>query len=739
MTDFNAVYIKPQFDNSEKYDGRFDYNISERNRFFARGTIAHLDQASRYSGDVPGSHGSSTKNQWNQTFATNWTSLLNPSTIAVLQFSYRNLPFRNIPSAGDELFAIPINDVNPEPPYAGPPAIAIGNNGLGISPLFDRLLFNVSEDYGYTFDPSVTKTTGGHTFKAGFTYLHGWKTTEIASPPYGRFTTASDFNNARSTTSATGDAFGDFLLGYPSTTDVTIGDVGGFHKKTNWHAFFQDDWKITSRLTLNLGLRYDNFGFFEEKYGRAAVADFNTGSIVIPDGSRGQVHPAFQQFNSRYVEAGEAGLPNTFVNPNKSDFAPRIGAAYRIKPDFVIRGGFGVYYVDYTINEFRNSINVAPFVRRAQLTRTLLVGQGLDVNSTYTFQNPTANSSAAGADTQLTTLDGFNPDYPTMRLYSWNFTIEKDLGAGLGLRTSYVGNIGRHLSRSVRINACAPGPTECLSRPASDRTARKFSQFGIDAGQRAGDGESNYNAWEVELQKRFSNGLLFDVNYAWTRAFSLQYQASDPVSNPLSRYDYGQVPAQPRSVFHWNYVYELPFGRGKRWGSSMNPVVAGIFGGWQLSGIGTWQSGTALTVTAGVGQSPTGATANRADRVADGKRDHDGLSRGEKAFQWFDTSAYRVPAFVDPAATRPTRQFGSAGVGTVYGPSFFTYDATAQKNFYIAEKFKLQMRVEVFNPFNVVMLADPDTNASSANFGRIRTSNVNYTPRNIQLGMRLDF
>ncbi|HYI96012.1 MAG TPA: hypothetical protein VEX68_20890, partial [Bryobacteraceae bacterium] len=192
-------------------------------------------------------------------------------------------------------------------------------------------------------------------------------------------------------------------------------------------------------------------------------------------------------------------------------------------------------------------------------------------------------------------------------------------------------------------------------------------------------------------------------------------------------------------VFHWNYVYELPFGRGKRWGSSTNPVVAGIFGGWQLSGIGTWQSGTALTVTAGVGQSPTGATANRADRIADGKRDHDGLSRGEKAFQWFETSAYRVPAFVDPTATRPTRQFGSAGVGTVYGPSFFTYDATAQKNFYIAEKFKLQMRVEVFNPFNVVMLADPDTNASSVNFGRIRTSNINYTPRNIQLGMRLDF
>jgi hypothetical protein len=139
---------------------------------------------------------------------------------------------------------------------------------------------------------------------------------------------------------------------------------------------------------------------FEEQYGRAAVADYNTGRIVIPDGNRSQVHPAFQQFNSRYVEASEAGLPNTFVKPNNRDFAPRIGAAYRIRPDFVVRGGFGVYYVDYTINEFRNSINVAPFVRRAQLTRTLLVGQGSDVNSIYTFQNPRANSSAAGANTR---------------------------------------------------------------------------------------------------------------------------------------------------------------------------------------------------------------------------------------------------------------------------------------------------------------------------------------------------
>jgi len=739
LTDFNAVYTKPQFDNSEKYDARFDYNVTQQHRVFARATVARLDQASRYSGDVPGPHGSSTKKQWNYTVAANWTSVLSPSTIAAFQFSYRNLPFRNIPSVGDELFPVPINDVRPAPPYAGPPAIAIGSNGLGISTLFDRLLFNVSEDYGYTLDPNLTKVIGNHTLKAGFTYLRGHKTTEIASPPYGRFTTVSDFNNARSTTSATGDAFADFLLGYPSSTDVTIGEVGGFHSKTNYHAYLQDDWKVTPRLTLNLGLRYDNFGFFEEEFGRAAVADFATGRIVIPRGSSGLIHPAFQQFSDRYVEARELGLPDTFIRPNNHDFAPRVGGAYRITPGLVVRGGFGVYYVDYTINEFRNSINVAPFVRRAQLSRSLLLSQNVNVNRLFTFQNPTADSNAAGADTQLTTLDGFAPDYPTMRLYSWNLTIEKDLGWGLGLRTSYVGNLGRHLSRSVRVNACPPGPTECLARPAADPAGRKWTQFGLDAGQRAADGESNYHAWEVELQKRFAGGLLFDVNYAFARAFNYQYQASDPVADPKSRYDYGPVAAQPRHIFHWNFVYELPYGAGRRWGGAAPRLVGAVLGGWQLSGIGTWQSGTPLTVTAGVGQSPTGAAANRADRVADGRRDHGGLSRGEKALQWFDTLAYRVPGFVNPAAARPTRQFGTAGIGTVGGPSFFTFDAIAQKNFRLAERYKLQFRVEVFNPFNAVMLGDPEVNASSPNFGRIRTSNPNYTPRNIQLGFRLDF
>ncbi len=738
VSDFNAVYFKPQFDNSEKYDFRVDHNFTQRDKIFAKATIAHLDQASRYAGDVPGPIGASQKNQWNEVVSTNYTRILNTSTIAVLQFTYRNMPFKNTPSLGDTKFPVPIRDLDPAPPFGGPPAIAIGPNAVGIGALFDRLLFNFSADYNYTIDPTISKTVGNHNLKGGFSWLWGVKTTELASPPYGRFTTASDFNNARSTSSATGDAFADFLLGYPSSTDVTIGDRGGFHDKRNWSLFIQDDWKVTQRLTLSFGLRYDNFGFFREYKRRAAVGDFLSGRIIIPNGSASLIHPAFQQFSDRYIEASAAGVPDTFIRPNNWDFVPRFGAAYRLRSDFVVRGGFGVYNVDYTINEFRSSINVAPFIRRAQLSRSLLLGQSVDVNRIYTFQNPTANSSAAGADTQLTTLDGFFRDYPTMKTYSWNLSVEKDFGRQVGIRVTYAGNLGRNLSRTVRVNSCAPGPTECLARAANDPTRRKWTNFGTNMGQRAGDGTSNYNGFEAELTKRFSSGLFVNVNYAYARVFRLEPTASDPVSNPLSHYDYGPVPAQPPHIFHWNYVYELPFGKGKRLLNS-GGAATWIVGNWELAGLGTWQSGGALTITAPNGQSPTGANTNRADRIADGRIDQSGRSRGEKAFQWLSTAAFRQPDFVDPRATRPTRQFGTAASGVLLGPRFFTYDMTLQKSVPIAERYRLQLRLEIFNPFNVPMLGNPDTNVTSPNFGRIRTSNTAYTPRNVQIGARFDF
>ncbi len=738
IANFNAVYFKPLKDNSEKYDLRWDHNLSVANRFFVKATIAHLDQASRYAGDVPGSLGASLKNQWNQTIGATWTRIVNPNSVLNLQFTFRSLPFKNTPSGGDQKFAVAIKDLNPSTPFAGPPAIAIGANAVGIGVLFDRLLFNYSADYNWAADPTYTLSFGRHTIKAGASILKGWKTTELASPPYGRFTTASDFNNPRSTSSASGDAFADFLLGYPSSTDVTIGEFGGFQTKRNYSLFLQDDWKITSRLTLNYGLRYDNYGYWNELNGRAAVADMQTGKILIPDGSTAKIHPAFLSFANRYIEASARGLPNSFLNPNKFNFTPRAGFAYRMKDSFVLRGAVGIYNVDNNVSEYRGQVNVAPFTRRANLTRSLLLSQNINVNSVYTFQNPAANSSTAGADTQLTTLDGFAPDYPTMQVTAWNFTLEKQLGNRIGLRGTYAGNLGRNLSRSVRVNACVAGPTECLNRAANDSTGRKWTQFNTSAGQRAGDGESNYHAMELEITRRFDKGLFLNANYAYAKIMRMDPIASDPLNNRFSPYDWGPVPGQPAHVLHFNFVYEVPFGPGRKFLAGRSPASY-ILRGWSFSGMGTWQAGDYLTVTAPNGQTPTGAGSNRADRLADGRIDQSGRTRNGQAFQWFTPAAFAQPAFLNASATRPTRQFGTSGTGAIIGPSFFSYDTTMSRTFAIAERYRLQMRAELFNPFNVPMLGVPDLSVVSPTFARIRTSNPAYSPRNLQIGMRLDF
>ncbi|HUS06699.1 MAG TPA: hypothetical protein VMZ52_10400, partial [Bryobacteraceae bacterium] len=198
------------------------------------------------------------------------------------------------------------------------------------------------------------------------------------------------------------------------------------------------------------------------------------------------------------------------------------------------------------------------------------------------------------------------------------------------------------------------------------------------------------------------------------------------------------VPFAPPRILHFNYVYELPVGKGRHFASRMPAVAEAVLGGWTISGLSTWQSGYGLTPTS-PGQSPTGATANRANRVADGRLDHGGKSRSENAARWLDTAAFQVPAFINPGVPQPVRQFGSSGIGVIPGPNFFNYDMSVSKQFAVHERSRLILRGEMLNPFNIPMLGIPDLDASSATFGVIRVSNPDYNPRSVQASLRLEF
>jgi hypothetical protein len=250
---------------------------------------------------------------------------------------------------------------------------------------------------------------------------------------------------------------------------------------------------------------------------------------------------------------------------------------------------------------------------------------------------------------------------------------------------------------------------------------------------------------QFEFQKRFAHGLLIETNFAYARLFTYA-TADNPVGAPLSKYDWGPVAAdqltgsasagQPNTVYHFNYVYELPFGKGRRFGSSMNRLGDTILGGWMISGLGTWQSGDYLVITSGTGQTPTGATTLRANQIGSAN-----LPQGtpQTPNEWFNTAAFTQPTKVNPSAPNPTYNFGTSAIGSVKGPSFFSTDMALFKSVPIGERVHAQIRVDAYNPLNHPVLGDPDTSVSDGNFGRILTSNANYNPRSIQIGMKLLF
>lgn len=736
---YNATYSKPEHDKSQKYDGRLDYTMNSKNLVFFRATIAHIDQAFTYTGAAPGTYGIETKNYYTSLYTGTYTHIFAPNLLAKFTLSHRNEPFRNTPTYGDQIFPVPITGLTAKPPFGGPPAVTIGSNGLSMSDISDRRFLNFSDDNDWQFAPSVDWTIRKHELIAGLFYLHGNKTSLLASPPWGQYVTSSDKNNPTSTTSVTGDAFADFLLGYPSSTDVTTGISGGYLTKQNISFYIQDNWKPTPRLTVNLGMRYDNLGFFRPGDQRYANADTMNGKIIIPDGTVNMIQPAFQPFVSTFEEAHTLGLDNSLTYSNSFGFVPRLGAAYRFWNNAVVRAGFGIYNNDVNNNYLGDGINSPPFTFRSRLTRALTTANGIG-DTGYTFQNPTASGSSASAATTLAGFGGWNPVYPMNRAYEYNLTLEKQIG-GYALSASYAGNYQTNLSRLVDVNACVPGPVNCTSRSATAPDHRKFTQFGLNFGQQSANGTSNYNAVYAEVQRRFANGFSFDANYAHARLFTFQQTATNPVVDPLWHYDYGPVQAQPYNIFHFNYVYELPFGRGKKYGSNLNSVVDAFIGGWKLSGVGTWQSGQPVTVLGGPTASPTGAAPNRADRLCDGRGRQPDTPGIPHSGTYFKTSCYAVPAYINPSVTNPTRQFGTAGLGTVIGPGVVTYDANLQKGFAIRGEHTLTLRIDAFNPMNHPLIAPPNLDASTnaATFGHTTNIVSTYQPRQFQFGAKYNF
>ena len=573
-----------------------------------------------------------------------------------------------------------------------------GLTGTG-SPGFTNAL-RLSNTYQIT--ENVTWVKGAHTLKFGADLKRIESTlTNPESNPRGFF----NFNtNITSLVGAGGAAFGSFLLGYPDNYGRSIVDTRPAVRMFASGLYVQDDWRVTRNLTLNLGLRHDLFTHPHERHNRHSNLDLTTGKIVLAnDDNTG---------------------PN--IDTAKKNFGPRFGFAY--SPDdgkTAVRGSFGIGY--FTGNFGANGGTLErnyPFFQTFSLAAsdrfTPFARLSVDGLPGYVSQALSLTITPPPGLSLFYIPRDFRQDTVAM----WQFSIQRQFASSSVVEVAYVGNHGYHLfSGNRNINAAQPGPG------AVDPRRPYFSVLPNTQtiNQRNSDGSSHYHSFQAKYSKRFSAGLQALVSYTFSKTID-DVSVIWPYDNRLNRGPStgmnGSKSFDVPHIFVASHLYELPFGKGKRFLADAPTVVDLILGGWQTNGITTLRSGQAMYIRVATVQLNAGTTENWAN-ISCSEVNHP-----KKVEQWFDTSCFSAP---------DQFQFGNSGKGRARGPGLVNFDLSLFKRFAIDEKRSIEFRSEFFNIFNNPHFgfAAPTTTQGTATFGRIDRTIL--TPREIQLGLKFIF
>jgi len=694
----NYYFSAPETNNTTEYDGRVDYNINANERLFGRYSRRDFNELEPGSLPLPADGGLwETVSLQSNSAVANLSSILSPSMTNELRLGYSRM---------NTLIGVPSEpNYNQQLGINGVPAGLGAANDTGLT-LFTPTNYAQVGTQNYwpnlnnlgvmQVSNTFTKIKGTHTIKFGFAFVREYNFRIAARFARGNMSFNGSFTQDPNNRGTTGDGMADFLLG--DASGGTIGTQNGESMLShNYAAFVQDDWRITSRLTLNLGVRWDRFGApsFHSIYAARYVFQYGTTNyqVVAPNGS------------------GDCGCVE-----NNKNFQPRIGLAYQLTPNTVIRSGFGIYYGEpsYENEDGARFFNQPPnwseisFPTDKLFTPALVVAQG--------FPAGLLPTSVLQANSSVSTAQPFKPNQYSLE---WFFDVQRQLPGQMVVTASYLGEGMRDLAFSQNINTpLAPGPGTLQNR-------RPWPFFSSITQYPAG-ATGNYDALTLKGTKRYSNGLEFLVSYTWSHDLDdgngLLNDDTSSIRNPYNlALDYGNAAYDLRQSFVASTIYDLPFGKGRRWLRS-GPLGA-AFGGWQLGGILSVQTGHYFTPTLSVDLTNTGTT-NFPNVVGDPNLP----SAQQSIHHWFNLNAFALP---------PSYIYGNSGRGIVEGPALHNMDLMIGRNVFIGERFRLEFRGELFNFTNTPHFALPSATVNSPSEGQI-TSTVG-NPRQIQLAMKLVF
>lgn len=652
-----------------------------------------------YNGSATGLFGNTVDNH--QTLAgLNYTRLIRPTLINETRFGVTRTADEEIADKQGRDYAAEwgLQGSTSSPDMVGFPRFTVTNMAALGNAANMPVIFHVTN---YQLADTLTWVKGKHVLKFGGDILR----TQFFQPYYNNNRGTYNFNGFWTTNSTA-----DLELGLLNQVTRTVGTNPNYLFFNNWGFFAQDDIRVSSSLTLNIGLRYELPTPPHEKYGRMSNLVPELGKLVI---SSDQTVPNLSQLvadaglTGKVALAKDVGFPDSLIQTYYRSLAPRFGFAWRPfgRTRSVVRGGYGVYYGSNLWNPVRNDLaNVYPFT----------VAQTLNKNTTnpslLTLQNPLG---VKGTLNGVLTPNGFQ-SYPTPQyLQSWNLTMERELNREIAMELSYVGSKGTHLGRKFNINQPFRLPdlrvNGVFPRPISGFNDIDFYSFGSN---------SIYNAGMITLRKRTPRGIFYRINYVFSKSLDDSSQIADSSDGGIGQPQNARCLRCERGRSDWDrghsftalFLYNLPAGR------------LTVLRNLQISGTTRMQTGPPLTLLVSNSQLDQGE-ANRPDRIAKGTLTNPTPQR------WYDVSAF-------PLVPSSAFRFGNSGRNVLDGPGLVDVNVSLIKRLQLRERMQLQIRAEAFNAINHPNFNLPNQNVNAPAGGTITAAR---NARLFQLSLRMQF